>query len=480
MTEASPVIVWFRNDLRLRDHPALAAAASCGRPIIALYVLDDAAAGAWARGAASRWWLHHSLSRLQEQLRAVGGCLVLRRGDTAAIIDDVVRQVEAKAVYCSRAFEPWAAALEGNVRADLAKQDVAVKRFAGALLHDPDQLLTKSGGPYKVYTPFWRALSQHTIREPVAVPDAFDWFGCDLASDAIEDWGLLPTEPDWAEGLRAAWTPGEAGATEGLCGFLDGKIDGYAGQRDLPGVAGTSRLSPHLHFGEISPAQVWQAVRLVKERRDIGGDGPTVFAKEIAWREFSYHLLHHFPELPVTAFRSEFNAFPWAGEARQLKAWQRGETGYPIVDAGMRELWTTGWMHNRVRMIVASFLIKHLMVPWQDGEAWFWDCLVDADLASNAAGWQWVAGSGADASPYFRIFNPVLQGEKFDPDGAYVRRWVPELARIPNKFIHAPWLAPDSVLAAGGVQLGKHYPKPIVEHKAARTRALEAYAAMRS
>ena len=475
----SPIVVWLRNDLRLGDHAALHAAQASGAPVIPIYILDDAAAGSWAHGAASRWWLHHSLKRLAADIETKGARLIVRQGATADILADVADAVGATAVYCLRNFEPWAGQLEHLVHAALGARGVAMKRFAGVLLHDPEKLQTKSGGPYKVYTPFWRSLSEQAMRAPLAAVEKLQGFDGKIASDTIESLGLLPTKPDWAGGLRKAWVPGEAGASERLHTFLSGPVNCYADQRDVPGVEGTSRLSPHLHFGEISPAQVWHATRHALDRGDANGNGPTVFLKEVAWREFSYHLLHHFPDLPDKAFRAEFNEFPWAGCTEHLKAWQGGRTGYPIVDAGMRELWTTGWMHNRVRMVVASFLIKHLMVPWQDGEAWFWDCLVDADLASNAASWQWVAGSGADASPYFRIFNPVLQGEKFDADGAYVRRWVPEIARLPDKHLHAPWDAPADVLKKAGIKLGADYPEPIVAHKIARERALEAYGAMR-
>lgn len=479
MARSAPVIVWFRNDLRIVDHPALVAASRMEAPVIAVYVLDDAAAGAWMRGGASRWWLHHSLAAHAGRLEGLGCKLVLRRGDTIEVLTDIVKESGAATVLCSRSFEPWAVELEGRVREALLEHNVEMKRFAGTLLHDPDDVLTKTGGPYKVYTPFWRALSDRAIRTPVAKPAKLDGFDGALASDALDDWGLLPTAPDWAGGLRENWTPGQEGAKRRLAEFLEDSVATYAQMRDVPSEVGTSRLSPHLHFGELTPAQIWHAVRHGIDRGDFKGDGPMVFLKEIAWREFSYHLLHHFPKLPEDAFRPEFDAFPWAEEAANLEAWQKGQTGYPIVDAGMRELWETGWMHNRVRMIVASFLVKHLMVPWQKGEAWFWDCLVDADLASNAASWQWVAGSGADASPYFRIFNPILQGEKFDSKGGYVRRWVPELEEVPDKYLHAPWTAPKDVLEASGVKLGETYPAPIVDHKAARQRALDAYAEMR-
>jgi deoxyribodipyrimidine photo-lyase len=471
----TPVIVWFRNDLRLGDHPALKAAIDSNGPVLAVFVLDDEAAGQWKLGGASRWWLHHSLERLGDALREKGCQLVLKRGKTVEEIAGLAAKVGAETVVCSRSFEPWARQLEEDVHQRLSKDGRQLRRFAGTLLHDPDTLLTKTGGPYKVFSPFWRALGGQAQRGPLRAPPHFKTFDGNVASDDLAKWGLLPTKPDWAGGLRETWTPGEEGARQRLDRFLDEAIDDYPAGRDRPGVESTSRLSPHLHRGEISPAYIWDRVNARVAEGDISQKGADKFLSEIAWREFSYHLLHHFPSLPVAPFRESFGDFPWADAPEHLVAWHKGQTGYPIVDAGMRELWHTGWMHNRVRMVVASFLTKHLLVPWQAGEAWFWDTLVDADLASNAASWQWVAGSGADAAPYFRIFNPILQGEKFDTDGAYVRRWVPEVAGLPDNKLHAPWTASDEVLAEAGIELGKDYPRPIVDHKEARDRALAAY-----
>lgn len=471
----TPIIVWFRNDLRLGDHAALMAAVESDEPVLAIYVLDDAAAGTWKPGGASRWWLHQSLARLGESLAAKGCPFVLRRGDTLDNIASLAADVGADTVTCSRSFEPWARQLEEALHQRLSEDGRRLRRFSGTLLHDPDLVVTKSGGPYKVFTPFWRALAATPQREPLEAPTHFKTFDGAVESEDLEDWQLQPSEPDWAGGLRDTWSPGEEGAHSRLEAFLEHAIDSYAEGRNLPGQDSTSRLSPHLHFGEISPAQVWQAVQTRIAAGSVSLRGAEVFLSEIGWREFSHHLLHHFPSLPVASFREAFEDFPWNKSAEQLAAWQRGETGYPIVDAGMRELWHTGWMHNRVRMIVASFLTKHLLLPWQAGEAWFWDTLVDADLASNSASWQWVAGSGADAAPYFRIFNPVLQGEKFDPNGNYVRKWVPEIADLPNAKLHAPWTASPSVLAGAGVELGTTYPVPIVDHKKSRERALAAY-----
>ena len=478
MTE--PVtIVLFRNDLRVTDHPALSAAAQTGR-VFPLYVLDDTAAGVWKPGGASRWWLHHSLESLSHTLSGLGTRLILRCGDTIDIVRRIARDAGAQAVFASRAFEPWAAQLEAQLYDALNEDGITFKRFAGTLVHDPDQIRTKAGDPYKVYTPFWRALAATGLRSPAPAPDKLGCGAGDIESDTLEDWRLLPTNPDWAGGLRETWTPGEAGARARLDTFLKDAVADYHTNRDRPDRAMTSRLSPHLRFGEISPAACWRAAQAQAAANSAAAKGAEKFIKEIAWREFSYHLLHNWPSLPVAPFRAEFADFGWREAPVDLEHWQRGRTGYPIVDAGMRELWATGWMHNRVRMIVASFLTKDLLIPWQLGEAWFWDCLVDADLASNAASWQWVAGCGADAAPYFRIFNPVTQGRKFDPEALYVKRWVPELGDMPPDAAHAPWEASSDVLTGAGVELGKTYREPIIDHAAARTEALARYKTLKN
>lgn len=473
---STPILVWFRRDLRLSDHPALSAAVDEGAPIVPVFILDEDAAGDWRRGGASRWWLHKSLEALSRAIAERGGRLILRQGDTAEILAALAAETGAERVHCSRCYEPWAAKLELRVRDRLARHGVTLERFGGVLLHDPDRLKTQAGAPFKVYTPFWRALrSTMTIDRRLPPPETLMPSARGLASDTLAAWGLLPKRPDWAGGLRDVWTPGEAGAHARLESFVVHALKDYAEQRNRPDEAGTSRLSPHLAFGEISPRQCWLAAQTAAARHGAAYDtGCETFLKELAWREFSAHLLHHTPTLPETPFRPEFAAMPWRCDRQGLAAWQKGQTGYPIVDAGMRELWATGWIHNRVRMIVASFLIKDLLLPWQEGEAWFWDTLVDADLANNAASWQWVAGSGADAAPYFRIFNPVAQGATFDPDGAYVRRWVAEIARLPTALLHAPWTAPREALDAAGITLGETYPRPLVDHAKARTRALAA------
>lgn len=477
MDRSRPVIVWFRQDLRLTDNPALGAAAQGGRPIVPVYIRDDDAAGRWAPGGAARWWLHGSLESLAAALAGKGASLVLRSGPAADVLQALVAETRASAVYWNRCYEPFAVARDGKIKAALAARGIDAQSFNAALLFEPWTVRTRSGGPHRVFTPFWRAcLARPEPARPLPAPTRLASPAGTIRSERLEDWSLRPTRPDWAGGFRATWSPGEAGARARLDAFLASGVSEYKNARDFPGRQGTSRLSPHLHWGEIGPRQVWHAVRAA-----AGADaGAETLLTELGWREFSASLLHHFPALPEEPLRPEFARFAWAPDRRALSAWQRGRTGYPIVDAGLRELWATGWMHNRVRMIAASFLVKHLLQPWQDGAAWFWDTLVDADLASNAAGWQWVAGCGADAAPFFRIFNPVLQGEKFDPAGAYVRRWVPELARLPDAVLHKPWTAPAGVLADAGVALGRTYPRPVVEHGAARARALAAFAALKT
>jgi deoxyribodipyrimidine photo-lyase len=481
----NPVIVWFRQDLRLADHRALAAAIATGGPVIPLYIHDDRSPGVWKMGGASRWWLHHSLRSLEADLEKRGSRLILRSGPATQTLAAITLESGATAVFTQAAHEPWASALETEIHKALAANNVPLKRLSGALLKRPDALRTKTGNPFKVYTPFWRALLASAppadpLPAPQSLPTPMTW----PLSDPLASWHLLPTTPDWSKGFTPQWTPGEAGASKRLEAFLQVGLVDYDTERNRPDHVGTSQLSPHLHFGEISPATCWHAARTTAEKVRASGKDPTkgleTFHKELAWRDFAAHLLVHWPTLPDAPFKPEFAAFPWADDANGLRAWQVGQTGYPIVDAGMRQLWHTGWMHNRVRMITASFLIKDLLIPWQLGEAWFWDCLVDADLASNAASWQWVAGCGADAAPYFRIFNPGRQGAAYDPDGAYVKQWVPELAKVPAAHIHEPWMAPPLVLAAAGVTLGKTYPHPIVDHTYARDRALNALKSLKT
>ncbi|SKA22387.1 deoxyribodipyrimidine photo-lyase [Enhydrobacter aerosaccus] len=457
-------LVWFRNDLRLADNPALMAALGAGEPIVPVYVLDEETEGKRSRGAASRWWLHHSLAALDSSLWQLGSRLILHRGSAEQAIGAIASACGASTVYWNRVYDQGTLGSDHRLKRRLQDRGITVGDFRGDLLFEPWEVKTGSGGPFKVFTPFWKACQalpppSDPLPAPRTLPSPASW----PASDRLDNWRLLPAAPDWSGGLKATWSPGEATAIRRLAAFLEEALAHYQQCRDKPACNSTSRLSPHLAFGEISPRQIWHAVR-------CRGASPASdkFLAELGWREFSYHLLFHFSDLTERNFRAQFDAFPWLEGGSALEAWRRGHTGYPIVDAGMRQLWETGWMHNRVRMITASFLTKHLLVDWRQGERWFWDTLVDADPANNAASWQWVAGCGADAAPYFRIFNPILQAEKFDPNGEYVRRWVPELANLPAETIHRPWMA----RLRPSLEI---YPPPIVEHSAARTRALQAF-----
>ncbi len=480
MTGQAPAIVWFRDDLRLSDQPALQAAVETGAPIICLYVFDEVSSGLRPPGGASRWWLHHSLAALATSLDKIGGRLDILRGAASELIPQLAAASGAAAVFWTRRYGAAEIALDTAIKEALRRNGVTAQSHNGQLLFEPWQLKTKAGGPFRVFTPFWRAaLALPSPAHPAPAPKAIkaaDWPG-KIKRLALDDLGLLPLKPDWAGGLRKAWRPGEAGAQAQLRHFLESRLARYAADRDRPDVEATSRLSPHLRFGEISPRQILAATRHAQDSGDASPQGVAKFTAEIGWREFSYHLLYQSPDLATRNFQKRFDVFKWPEpNPDHLRLWQRGQTGYPIVDAGMRELWQTGTMHNRVRMVAASFLIKHLMVRWRRGEEWFWDTLCDADPASNPASWQWVAGSGADAAPYFRIFNPILQGEKFDPDGAYVRNYIPELGNMPAKWIHKPWTAPPFVLKEAGVSLGSSYPSPIIDHDRARQRALAAFA----
>ncbi len=467
--QGSPILLWFRRDLRLEDNPALCAAAATGRPVIPVYVLDEALEGR-PIGAAARWWLDKSLRALTAALEKHDARLILRRGAVAEVLGGLAAKTGATGVYWNRLYEPAAVARDERLTRGLQACGLEVRTFNGALLTEPGSVRTATGGAYKVFTPFSYAVRRSLGKAilspaPERLPPAPSPQSEDLA-----DWRLHPSSPDWSGGF-GDWRPGEAGARDRLEQFLDRGLDRYATARDVPGVEGSSRLSPHLHWGEISPWRVYAAVRHAADAGKTNDNAVQSFTGEILWREFNAHLLAAFPTLPRDSFKPEFDAFPWRRDPEGFAAWSRGRTGYPLVDAGMRQLWATGWMHNRVRMIAASFLVKHLLIDWREGEAWFWDTLVDADLASNVGNWQWVAGSGADASPWFRIFNPTAQGRRFDPEGAYVRRWVPELAELPARLIHTPWEAPEA--------MRRGYPLPIVEHGAGRTRALAALAKTR-
>lgn len=471
----APVILWFRDDLRLADHPALDAASASGRPVLCLFVLEE---GAERRplGAASRWWLDKSLAALGGDLRRLGGQLILRRGDSRHILPDLAAEVGATTLHFNRRYDQAGSDIDDTVTATLRQQGTAVSSHAAWLLFEPGAIQTKTGGPFRVFTPFWKAHRPYLAPKAQLHrrPDSVTFFDGAVASETLASLALHPTGPDWSGGLAETSTPGEVGAKSRLLAFLDGGLSRYAAERDFPAMGASSGLSPHLRFGEIAVARVAHEVMKASVTGSVSIEATEKFLAEIGWREFAWHLLTVFPDLATRNFQSGFEHFPWRSDAGAFKAWTAGHTGYPIVDAGMRELWQTGLMHNRVRMIAASFLIKHLLIDWRQGEQWFWDTLVDADLASNPFGWQWVAGTGADAAPYFRVFNPTAQGEKFDPDGAYVRRFVPEIADLPGRYLHRPWEAPPLFLPAPST-----YPSPIVDHDDGRKRALAAFAARR-
>ncbi|MDI9847238.1 deoxyribodipyrimidine photo-lyase [Rhodoblastus sp. 17X3] len=469
-------LVWFRNDLRVSDNPALAAAAASGLPVLCVFILDEVGDGLRPAGGASRWRLDQALSALESELARRGGALHLLRGPAEELLPRVVEAANASWIFWSRRYGGAEIAQDARLKQAFREQGREVCSFNGALLAEPWHIAPKTGGAFKVFTPFWRALrAQLEPRPPLPAPErlcAAAWPADAPQTLAREKLLLAPGRPNWAESFPDP-DAGEAGAQKRLRDFLSDRLDGYGTNRDRLDLGATSRLSAHLHFGEISPRQIWAAV-------PAPARGADKFLSELGWREFSCHLLYAFPDLSWRSFNSRFDAFAYAHDATSEKdfaAWRRGRTGYPVVDAAMRELWTTGNMHNRARMVAASFLTKHLLIDWREGEKWFWDTLADADEASNAASWQWVAGCGADAAPFFRIFNPVLQGEKFDPDGAYVRRFCPELARLPAPHIHKPWAAPPALLAEAGVKLGYTYPSPVVDHDFARRRALAAFAA---
>jgi deoxyribodipyrimidine photo-lyase len=478
---ARAAVVWFRQDLRLADNPALRAALDAGGPLIPLYIDSREEEGEWAPGGAARWWLHQSLAALAADLARRGSRLVIRSGPALPVLQELCRASGADAVYWNRRYEPLVRARDARVKEALRAQGLVAESRNGGLLVEPWQVATQGGGPYRVYTPFRRrVLAAIAPSEPLLAPASLPAPAAWPQSLALAQLGLMPAT-GWCAPLAAAWQPGEAAATQRLAQFVAGSMASYADRRDLPGSAATSRLSPHLHHGELSPRQVWHAVLRAAAQEGLAAAEATgsKFLAELLWREFSYHLLHHFPHTPTAPLQEAFARFPWREAPQMLTAWQRGRSGVPLVDAGMRELWSTGWMHNRVRMVVASFLVKNLRLPWLAGAHWFWDTLVDADLASNTQGWQWVAGCGADAAPYYRVFNPVTQSRRHDPQGRYLRRWLPELARLGDLDIHAPWLATATDLAAAGVQLGRDYPLPIVDLRESRAAALAAWQDMR-
>lgn len=473
-------LVWFRRDFRVADNPALRAALDGHDRVLPVYIHAPDEEAPWQPGAASRWWLHHSLTAHAGRLAALGAPLVIRAGrDTLAELRRLIRETGASAVYWNRLYEPAIINRDTRIKQALRDDGVDAESHNSALLVEPWEVRTGGGDPYRVFTPFWRNAGTRQVREPLSAPSqipAPKKIPAGLGIDALQ---LLPTIR-WDDGFHARWTPGETGAWTQMDAFCDDGLARYHQQRDLPAAASTSSLSPHLHFGEIGPVQlVHRTRRLVGERQLTGLTGNIEhYLRELGWREFSHHLLFHFPATADTPMYPKFAAFPWRDPkdyADDLRAWQRGRSGVPIVDAGMRQLWRTGVMHNRVRMIVASFLTKNLLIPWQEGARWFWDTLVDASLPQNSLGWQWSAGCGADAAPYFRIFNPVLQSAKFDTAGRYLRHWVPEIAKLPDASLHAPWEAKPAIWLAARFSPGQDYPKPIVSLSESRDRALAAY-----
>lgn len=463
-------IVWFRQDLRVSDHPALARAAERGHAVVPVYIWSKGEAGMWAAGGASRWWLHHALVDLAGQLGKAGLRLVVRKGRSEEVLPALVEESGAEAVYWNRCYEPWRTRIDSRLKERLRASGVEAWSGNASLLREPWEVATQAGKPYKVFSPYARNCAGRPDPGPVgngkAMAGPEEW----PAGMKVEELGLLP-KVDWDTGLAAAWKPSRAGAEERMQSFLS-RVSRYKEARDLPAEDGTSGLSPYLHWGQVGPREVAAWLR------EDGGQsgGRKTFYNELIWREFAYHVLYHFPDTPEEPLQRKFAGFPWEEDAELLRAWQAGQTGYPLVDAGMRQLWESGWMHNRVRMLVGSVLVKHFLQPWQAGARWFWDCLVDADLASNTLGWQWAGGCGADAAPYFRIFNPITQSEKFDPAGTYIRRYVPELREVPGKWIHRPWEMPEALQERSGCRIGDDYPEPVVGHQAGRQRALAAFA----
>lgn len=470
----SPVIVWFRRDLRISDQPALTEAIATGRPVVCVFIWAPEEEKTWAPGAATRWWLHYSLEALNQSLEQLGSKLILRKGASKKALETLIHETGAKTIFWNRVYEPVLRTRDESIKEGLKKDGFEVRSFNSHLLFEPWEIQNQQKKPFQVFTPFWKhALLLNLEHKVLKAPKSILSPKVLPKSVTLESYELLP-KIQWDTVMKAEWMPGAMGAQKSLSRFLKSAVDTYKTDRDRPDLLGTSKLSPHLHFGEVSPREAEAALDVaIKSMKDkVALASANHFLFEIGWREFAYHLLYHFSHTPDQPLRTQFEKMPWIQDKKLLKAWQRGETGYPIVDAGMRELWATGWMHNRVRMIVASFLTKDLMMSWHDGAKWFWDTLVDADLASNTLGWQWAGGCGADAAPYFRIFNPILQGEKFDPDAKYVKKWIPELKNIDASKIHKVWELNDA-------ELHKKYPRPIVDHSFARDRALKAFASIK-
>ena len=474
-TNEDIIIFWFRQDLRIVDNPGLSKSLKSDK-VLPIYILDDINSNDFAMGAASRWWLHNSLRELNKNL---DNKLSLYKGDPLEILESLSSRFNIKGIFWNRCYEPWRIERDKKIKSKFIEKDIIVETFNSALLWEPWEILKSDNTPYKVFTPYYRkgCLMSEAPRKPLSAPNLNTLFEDKENILQLDDLNLLP-RIKWYKEMEKLWEPGEKGAHKKLESFLSDGLLGYKEGRNFPSKKNVSQLSAHMHFGEISPNQVWHRAKLKKDLPGIEKDLDH-FLSELGWREFSYNLLFHFPELPRENLQKKFDNFPWIENEILFDKWKKGLTGYPIVDAGMRELWQTGYMHNRVRMIVGSFLVKNLLLHWHKGEEWFWDCLIDADLASNSASWQWVAGSGADAAPYFRIFNPILQGKRFDPDGSYIKKFIPELEQLPSKYLFSPWEAPIEVLSEANIELGSDYPEPIVDLIKSRDRALEAFSTIR-
>lgn len=475
----STAIVWLRRDLRLHDNPALCVAAGHDH-VIPVYIHAPAEEQPWSPGGAGRWWLHYSLQALATALHQRHSRLIVRRGPSLVALQTLVAESGATAVYWNRLYEPAVIARDREIKRALRATGIETRSFNGALLWEPWIIKTGQGEPYQVFTPFWRASRNRAPAAPLSVPQPLPVAPAGLDSLPLATLGLQPTI-SWDEGLAATWRPGEQAAQERLAVFCEHIVADYASTRDRPDCDGVSCLSPYLHWGELSPRQVWHALTRRYNGAPLADRSGEAFLRELGWREFAHHVLFHFPHTVDQPLQERFRRYPWRADYDDLlRAWQQGRTGVPLVDAGMRQLWNSGWLHNRVRMVVASFLSKNLRIPWQKGARWFWDTLVDADLASNTLGWQWIAGCGVDAAPYFRIFNPVRQAEQYDPEGAYLVRWLPELVALPPRWRPQPWAAPGSVLNTAKCQLGRDYPRPLVDLKQSRAEALAGYERVKS
>lgn len=471
-----PVIVWFRRDLRLIDNPALCAALKSGATVIPLFIWSYENEGEWPLGGAAKWWLHSSLYKLNLELKKIGSRLILRAGDPLVVLKKLLKETGAKEIYFSRRYEPHALKYDTKIIQDLQKMRIQAKTYDASLLFEPWDLSTPKKTPYQAFAPFWKKIQNKEPPLPLQAPKQMPIVALNIESVPLAKLRLEPFV-NWTTGLKSRWQPGEEGACNRLYYFIENHLNHYAKDRDRPDKDAGSCLSAHLHFGEISPRHIWHAVtKWMPTQVDPKIiESCWTFLAQLGWREFAYHVLHHFPSTPSFPFNHNFNAFPWKENEDHFAAWKAGKTGYPIIDAAMRELWITGWMHGRTRLIVSSFLTKDLLIPWQHGARWFWDTLVDADLASNILNWQSVAGCGPETPPYTQFINPTVQGEKFDPDGTYIKRWLPELSKLGHNHIHRPWTASPIDLELAGVELGVNYPHPIIEHEKAKKRALTAY-----